>query len=83
MELLQEKKEISQAPKITDPWETPYKIVCGDEAVWVISFGADKKEGTADDIRIPDTTPVPDTKPARTPRPACTCKAGDALCICP
>ena len=54
VELLREKKELSQASKITDPWDTPYKILCGDEDVTVASAGPDKKEGTADDIRIPE-----------------------------
>ncbi len=34
-----------------DPWSTPYKIVCADGDIRVLSFGADKKEGTPDDIR--------------------------------
>ena len=54
VELLREKKELSQASKITDPWDTPYKILCGDEDVTVMSFGPDKKENTADDIRVPE-----------------------------
>ena len=58
VELLREKKELSQASKITDPWDTPYKIVCGDEDVMVMSMGPDKKENTADDIRIPDNQPA-------------------------
>jgi general secretion pathway protein G len=58
VELLREKKELSQASKITDPWDTPYKIICGDEDVMVMSFGPDKKENTADDIRIPDNAPA-------------------------
>lgn len=59
VELLREKKELSQASKITDPWDTPYKILCGDEDVAVMSFGPDKKENTADDIRVPDNAPKP------------------------
>ena len=55
VELLRDKKELSAASKITDPWDTPYKIICGDEDVLVLSMGPDKKEGTADDIRIPET----------------------------
>jgi general secretion pathway protein G len=54
VELLRDKRELSAASKITDPWDTPYKIVCGDEDVMVMSMGPDKKEGTNDDIRIPD-----------------------------
>lgn len=57
VELLREKKELSQASKITDPWDTPYKIICGDDDIVVMSFGPDKKENTADDIRIPDNAP--------------------------
>lgn len=54
VELLREKKELSAASKITDPWDTPYKIICGDDDISVLSCGPDKKEGTADDIRIPE-----------------------------
>lgn len=54
VELLREKKELSAASKITDPWDSPYKIICGDEDLTVLSLGPDKKEGTADDIRIPE-----------------------------
>jgi general secretion pathway protein G len=54
VELLRDKRELSAASKITDPWDTPYKILCGDEDVMVMSMGPDKKEGTNDDIRIPD-----------------------------
>jgi len=54
VELLREKKELSAASKITDPWDTPYKILCGEEDVAVMSLGPDKKEGTNDDIRIPE-----------------------------
>ena len=54
VELLREKKELSAASKITDPWDTPYKIVCSDEDIYVTSFGPDKKENTNDDIRIPE-----------------------------
>ncbi len=54
VELLRDKKELSAASKITDPWDTPYKIICGDEDTSVLSWGPDKKEGTNDDIRIPE-----------------------------
>ena len=60
--LLREKKELSQASKITDPWDSEYKIICGDEDVMIVSFGPDKKENTADDIRIPDNAPASDKK---------------------
>ena len=57
VEQLRAEKELSAASKITDPWDSPYKIVCGDEELYVISFGPDKKENTNDDIRIPETGP--------------------------
>ena len=58
VELLRDKNEISRASKITDPWDSPYKIICGDEDVAVMSMGPDKKEGTPDDIRIPENMPT-------------------------
>lgn len=58
VEQLRAEKEIGATSKITDPWDTPYAIRCADEDVYVLSFGPDKKEGTADDIRIPDNTPA-------------------------
>jgi general secretion pathway protein G len=54
VEQLRAEKELSQASKITDPWDTPYKIVCGDEDIYVMSLGPDKRENTGDDIRIPE-----------------------------
>ena len=58
VELLRDKKELSQASKVTDPWDSPYKILCGDEDIQIVSFGPDKKENTNDDIRIPDNAPA-------------------------
>ncbi len=54
VELLRDKKELSQASKVTDPWDSPYKINCGEDEIQVVSFGPDKKENTNDDIRIPE-----------------------------
>lgn len=54
VEQLRAEKELSAASKVTDPWDSPYKIVCGDEDIMVLSFGPDKKENTNDDIRIPE-----------------------------
>lgn len=58
VEQLRAEKEISATSKITDPWETPYAIRCLDEDIVVLSFGPDKKEGSADDIRVPDLGPA-------------------------
>ncbi|WP_169928144.1 type II secretion system protein [Labilithrix luteola] len=54
VELLRQKKELSTASKITDPWDTPYRIICNDEDIVVTSAGPDKKDNTQDDIRIPE-----------------------------
>src|SRR5262245_52523887 len=37
--------------KITDPWNSPYKVQCQDGEIHVVSPGNDRKEGTPDDIR--------------------------------
>ena len=60
VEQLRTEKELSAASKITDPWESPYQFRCGEpEDIYVMSYGPDKNEGTADDIRIPDNNPTP------------------------
>lgn len=57
-ERLKAEKEIASTAKITDAWESPYKIICDDESLTIVSFGPDKKEGTADDIRVPEAQPA-------------------------
>ncbi len=47
-------KEIDSASKTTDPWDQPYKIQCVDDETVVSSPGPDKKEGTKDDIVVPE-----------------------------
>jgi len=47
-------KEIDSASKTTDPWEQQYKIQCDEDETTVSSPGPDKKEGSADDIVIPN-----------------------------
>ncbi len=47
-------KAIDTASKITDAWDQPFKILCEEDETTVSSMGPDKKEGTADDIRVPD-----------------------------
>lgn len=46
-------KEIDSASKTDDPWGSAYRITCGDDEVTVVSPGPDKKEGSADDIKVP------------------------------
>lgn len=59
VEQLRTEKELSASSKITDPWDTPYQIRCAEDETYVLSFGPDKKEGTADDIKIPETLVAP------------------------
>ena len=47
-------KEIDSASKTTDPWDSPYKIRCVDDETIVSSPGPDKKEGSKDDIVVPE-----------------------------
>jgi general secretion pathway protein G len=49
-------KAIDSAAELTDQWGNPFKIICEDDDVTVMSAGADKKEGTADDIRVPEVS---------------------------
>lgn len=39
-----------EAGKTTDPWGKPYKIVCGDDDIRVVSSGRDGRENTPDDV---------------------------------
>jgi hypothetical protein len=43
----------------TDPWGSPYEIICADDDVTVVSPGPDKKTGTADDIIAPQEKAAP------------------------
>jgi len=54
---LKDEKELAASSDINDAWGSTYKIQCDDDSTTVISFGPDKKEGSQDDIRFPDTTP--------------------------
>lgn len=46
-------KEVDSASVKEDPWGSPYKILCADDEVTIVSLGPDKKENTADDVSIP------------------------------
>lgn len=54
VEQLRAEKELGATSKVTDPWDTPYGIRCQEDETYIVSFGPDKKEGSADDIRVPD-----------------------------
>ncbi len=55
-EKLKADKQIDSTAKLSDAWDMPFKIICDDDDTTVVSFGPDKKEGTADDIRVPEAT---------------------------
>jgi hypothetical protein len=56
-ESLKAQKEISAASNALDPWGSPYRIGCAGSVVTVVSNGADKVEGTADDITASPSSP--------------------------
>jgi len=53
-QMLVQEKFINSASKITDAWDQPFRITCEEDETIVSSPGPDKKDGTADDIRIPE-----------------------------
>ena len=54
-ERMKAEKELSSSSKVTDAWDQPFKIECPDENTTIVSSaGPDKKDGTADDIRVPE-----------------------------
>jgi general secretion pathway protein G len=53
-QMLLQDKTIDSASKITDAWDNPFKIACEEDETIVSSAGPDKKDGTLDDIRVPE-----------------------------
>jgi general secretion pathway protein G len=53
-QLVQE-KQLDPGQNNNDPWGQPYLLQCTEDEISVISGGPDKKNGTKDDIRIPET----------------------------
>ena len=53
-QMLLQEKAIDTASKITDAWDVPFKIACEEDETIVSSAGPDKKDGTQDDIRVPE-----------------------------
>jgi general secretion pathway protein G len=54
VEQLRADKAFDSASKLTDAWDMPFHISCDSDETIVSSNGPDKKEGTADDIRVPE-----------------------------
>ena len=53
VEQLRASGELAVTARTADLWGTPYAIRCGDNETYVLSFGPDRTEGTADDIAMP------------------------------
>lgn len=58
MEQLKSDKDLDTGFNLKDPWGSPYKIACDSDEITCTSAGPDRKEGTDDDILVPqpDTT---------------------------
>jgi len=50
---LMEGKHLDSASNPDDPWGMPWTLVCSDDDIFVQSMGPDKKQGTPDDISVP------------------------------
>ncbi len=56
VEGLKKDKALSTTSNTNDPWGQPYKVQCDEDGakIAVYTIGPDKKENTADDIRVPE-----------------------------
>jgi len=50
---MKDERELGASASVNDAWGTAYKVTCDEDATHVISFGPDRREGTADDIVFP------------------------------
>jgi len=53
MSQLVEGKHLDSASNTEDPWGQPWALQCTDDDIFVMSNGPDKKQGTPDDISVP------------------------------
>ncbi len=54
---LKKEKDLDTGFSLKDPWGMPYKVACDSDEITCASPGPDRKEGTEDDILVPQ----PDT----------------------
>lgn len=47
-------KQLDPGQNTDDPWGQPFVITCDEDNVAVSSYGPDKKQGTKDDIAVPE-----------------------------
>jgi general secretion pathway protein G len=50
---LKTEKDLDTGFNLKDPWGSPYKLSCDADEITCTSAGPDRKEGTDDDIRVP------------------------------
>ena len=55
LDQLKAEKDLDTTFSVKDPWGTPYKLSCDSDEITCSSAGPDRKEGTDDDIRVPQT----------------------------
>jgi hypothetical protein len=53
LERLKDERTLAASSITNDAWGTPYKVMCDEDESHIVSFGADRREGTADDIQYP------------------------------
>jgi general secretion pathway protein G len=56
-----EGKHLDSASNTDDPWGQPWAMVCTDDDIFVQSMGPDKKQGTPDDISVPQIRTADDS----------------------
>jgi general secretion pathway protein G len=54
IQMLIQEKAFESTSKTSDAWDKPFRIVCEDDETVVMSLGKDGKDGTSDDIRVPE-----------------------------
>ncbi|HXX67781.1 MAG TPA: prepilin-type N-terminal cleavage/methylation domain-containing protein [Polyangiaceae bacterium] len=53
IEQLKAEKDLDTGFNLKDPWGSPYKLSCDSDEITCSSAGPDRKEGTDDDIIVP------------------------------
>lgn len=56
-----EGKHLDSASNTDDPWGQPWGLACTDDDIFVQSMGPDKKQGTPDDISVPQVRTASDS----------------------
>lgn len=62
IEQLKAEKDLDTGFSLKDPWGSPYKLSCDSDEITCSSAGPDRKEGTDDDIVVPQVEAQPTNK---------------------